>query len=292
MVLGAALVASSCSSSDGVVATVNGVDIRESEVLSLREQGSTRVNAADFRNDLSTVIFQKVLITNLESNFGITVTQDQIDQRLQEQLQLFNQTIDDAVAALQEPGATERMLLFNQSMELLVEAGEDAVASTDDAVRRLLDEDSDLITTVCVRHVLVETSPEADEVFRKITEGEDLSDVSDDVSLDTGTPGGDLGCSPVARYVAEFAAATLAAPIGVPFGPVETQFGFHVMIVDERTAPTFEDLMADIRTYVPPDVLRSGMIAWFNERVGDSDISVISRIGTWVPEGPGIEPPE
>lgn len=87
-----------------------------------------------------------------------------------------------------------------------------------------------------VRHILVATREEALEVLAALENGESFSDLARAVSLDTGSGrnGGELGWGAVAQYVDPFADAIRDAEIGAIVGPVETQFGFHIIQVRAR----------------------------------------------------------
>jgi parvulin-like peptidyl-prolyl isomerase len=89
---------------------------------------------------------------------------------------------------------------------------------------------------VCAKHILLGTQLEAEYVFVELLGGADFATRADTVSLDSGS-GGDLGCRQAAVYVDEFAAAALEAPLNEVFGPVQSEFGWHVIVVSERTVP-------------------------------------------------------
>lgn len=85
----------------------------------------------------------------------------------------------------------------------------------------------------CVRHILLETEAEAQTAIDDINGGLDFSEAAIERSTGpSGPSGGDLGCASTSGYVPEFATAVDEADVGVVVGPVETQFGFHVIIVD------------------------------------------------------------
>lgn len=89
---------------------------------------------------------------------------------------------------------------------------------------------------VNARHILVETEEEAQDVIDALNNGESFAELAQAVSTDTGSGanGGELDWGPVVQYVTEFADAVRDAPIGEIVGPVESQFGFHVIQVRAR----------------------------------------------------------
>lgn len=145
------------------------------------------------------------------------------------------------------------------------------------------------LTNVCVKHVLVGTEDEAESVRARLEAGEDFATVAGQVSLDVSTPGGDLGCAPVGNYVAPFAEAALAAPIGELTGPVESEFGYHVLVVSERTALTREEYLADPWSALDEAQLGEVWAAWMAEVLEQAEPWVAAEYGTWTPAG--IDPP-
>lgn len=285
-----AVTAAACGDSDPVVAEVNGQEITESEVLDLRERLSDAVPAADFRNDLSRLILGQVVRSSLAEDFDVTVSAADVDNELEAQLESSGLELEAAIAALQEPGATEAMLRSNIEILLLRDGALSALGAQPEFIEGLFADSPTALTEVCARHILVETAGEAQDVLDRLAAGSDFAATADELSTDS-SPGGDLGCRSPDAYVPEFAAATSVAPIGEVFGPVETQFGHHVILVTERTAPTLEEVMADPDSYIPVDFVRNEWTLWLNEKVAGADISVRSNIGTWSPDGQGIEPP-
>jgi len=100
---------------------------------------------------------------------------------------------------------------------------------------------------VCAAHILVGTDDDAAAARDGALAGEDFGELARELSTGPSGPnGGDLGCNNPGSYVPAFAVATLEADIGTAFGPVETQVGFHVILVTRREVPTLEDLREEL----------------------------------------------
>jgi peptidyl-prolyl cis-trans isomerase C len=89
---------------------------------------------------------------------------------------------------------------------------------------------------VCARHILVAERAQAEELSAAARGGADFAALAAEFSTDRGSAasGGVLGCFPRGVMVAEFEAAVFGAEVGVVTAPVESAFGFHVILVDER----------------------------------------------------------
>jgi hypothetical protein len=130
----------------------------------------------------------------------------------------------------------------------------------------------------CVRHILVETAEEADDVLARLDDGEDFAVVAMEVSTDpgSGAQGGALGCQPLTQWVPEFAEALGGLEIGERSGAVESQFGFHII---ERTEPTEADVAA-----AQANLSNTALQTWASEVLATLNVSVDERIGTWTPQ--------
>ncbi len=131
-------------------------------------------------------------------------------------------------------------------------------AVTPEAARKLYDETVKNLKPepeVRARHILVETEEEAKKVFARVKGGEDFAKVAADVSKDPGskTDGGDLGFFSKDRMVEPFAEAAFKLEPGQISEPVKSQFGWHVIRVEEKRTkpiPAFEEMKEQIETYL------------------------------------------
>jgi peptidyl-prolyl cis-trans isomerase D len=113
-----------------------------------------------------------------------------------------------------------------------------------DAVRDQIASDvTDQGIFVDARHILVATQEEAEDILAALEAGESFADLARAVSTDTGSgaQGGDLGWTSVTDFVTPFADAVTNAPIGETVGPVESEFGFHIIQVRAREERPLEE---------------------------------------------------
>jgi peptidyl-prolyl cis-trans isomerase C len=136
-------------------------------------------------------------------------------------------------------------------------ATEGKAATTDDAMKKVYDDAAKQITgeqEVHARHILVETEDEAKAVKAELDKGADFAELAKKKSKDPGaSDGGDLGFFTKEQMVPEFSAVAFALEPGKISDPVKSQFGWHIIKVEEkrnRKAPDFEQVKAQIETYV------------------------------------------
>ena len=136
-------------------------------------------------------------------------------------------------------------------------ASEGKAATTDDAMKKVYEDASKQITgeqEVHARHILVETEDEAKAVKAELDKGADFAELAKKKSKDPGaSDGGDLGFFTKEQMVPEFSAVAFALEPGKISDPVKSQFGWHIIKVEEkrnRKAPDFEQVKAQIETYV------------------------------------------
>lgn len=275
-------------------AIVNGVPIAESDLEGL-SQGAA-VPAAQLQGDLFDLVSTAVAEDAASDEFGIEVGEEARAAELRE--------IEAAVAAqgttieqiLDERGRTQawvdlivtQTILSRDVSAVLVEAA----GPIDEAqVRDAFEAQRLELSTVCARHILVETEEEADAALAR-AETEDFGDLAIELSTGpSGPSGGDLGCNSPAGYVPEFANATMEAEIEIPFGPVETQFGWHVILVESRDEPSFEESEQAVRDSLAVSRGNELYTTWLIENLRQADVSIATDYGTWnVPEAEGGAP--
>ena len=89
---------------------------------------------------------------------------------------------------------------------------------------------------ILARHILLDTEEEAQDALRRLEQGEDFAALATEVSTDTVSAelGGDLGWLPQGSMVAEFEEVAFDLPLGEISEVVETPYGFHIILVEER----------------------------------------------------------
>src|SRR5277367_4100564 len=201
-----------------VLAKVNGAEIRQSDMALAEEE-----------NVLSFLIDMKIVAKAAEAK--------KIEDR------------DDFKSRL--AFARNRLLMDN----LLAVEGK--AATTDEAMKKVYEEAAKQISgeqEVHARHILVETEDEAKAIEDELKKGADFAELAKKKSKDPGaSDGGDLGFFTKDQMVPEFSTVAFALEPGKISDPVKSQFGWHIIKVEEkraRKAPDFEQVKAQIETYV------------------------------------------
>ncbi len=129
-------------------------------------------------------------------------------------------------------------------------------AATEASMKKVYDEAAKAQkpeTEVKALHILVPTEEEAKAAQKRVKAGEDFAKVADEVSKDPASKGGDLGWFTKDRMVKEFADVAFALKPGQISDPVKSQFGWHVIKVEDsrqKTFPSFDTVKDQISSYV------------------------------------------
>ena len=156
-------------------------------------------------------------------------------------------------AAELKGGADLKARIELQSRAMIAQAvATDFIANnpaTEDEMRALYDEQVKLAPPLefKARHILVETQGEAIDLIAQLEGGADFAELAKEKSTGpSGPSGGDLGWFPPDRMVAEFSEAVQALADGAYTQvPVQTQFGWHVILREESresTPPPFDSI--------------------------------------------------
>ncbi|MBH99386.1 MAG: hypothetical protein CL467_02145 [Acidimicrobiaceae bacterium] len=188
---------------------------------------------------------------------------------------------DRLITAGMDPGdpSLPRFIGWQAALDL-VEAGVSGVRTAYEAHSGLLAHD------LCTSHILVSYEDDAHAVLHLLKSGEDFGDLARSVSQDPGSGerGGTLGCVSLGRFVPTFERAALGALAAgeTVVGPVPSQFGFHVIRIDELR-PVEPVAFENLGERLSAALLQVAGLT----RI----VEVESRFGTWDPVVGRVAPP-
>jgi peptidyl-prolyl cis-trans isomerase C len=218
---------------DPVVARANGVDIRASDLAYAEEEiGGNMPNLPPQQK-------RDYLITYLGDVIVLSQNADQ--QKLGDRPEVKRRLVFDRNRLLMEA------LLQDAGRAALTEEAEHKVY--DEAVKQMPTEEE-----VHARHILVPTEDEAKAVLADLKKGADFAAVAKEKSKDpAAAEGGDLGYFTKDQMVPEFSAVAFKLGKGELSDPVKTQFGWHIIKVEDKRAkptPTFDQVKAQVDNYI------------------------------------------
>ncbi|MPZ51472.1 MAG: hypothetical protein GEU79_01840 [Acidimicrobiia bacterium] len=274
---------------DEVLVTMNGTDVATKDVLEiLGEDGAATIDKSTFVNALSQLMqFRLIRGAATETHQVDEPGQDRIDGFLEENFP--DQSVDEVATSAGFPSAAavnEAIVVTLMLEDVEAKLADPSSVSDADAQTAI---DDGTLTEVCASHILVATEEEANDAIARIEGGEDFAAVATEISTDTGSGanGGDLGCTNPSTYVPEFAEATLSAVIGELTAPVETQFGFHIIRVDERNEPNLQEAKQQLAEQEAATQSQSFLENTFNE----AEVNVhLTSLGAWDPAVGGLVP--
>jgi hypothetical protein len=227
-------------------------DIREELAKAYATEHDLKVDPADVTDAL----------TQLEQGLGGA---DALKSRLS----------DAGVTRAQVQAFAARLLLVNAVRQAVVEERLDEAALRDAYQANLAQ-----FTTLEVGHILVADRAEAERIAAEVTPAT-FAETARRESTDaqSAAQGGSLGSFSEAQFQTQFdpdfVAATLALKPGEISGPIQTQFGWHVIHLVRRDVAPFVDVRDQL------EANQSGTVFddWFTERLGTTSVEVNPRFG-------------
>lgn len=234
----AALLPASSAQSQGdpLIAKVNGVEIRQSDLTMAEEDVGQnqqfQTMTEDAKRDYLVSYLADVILASKAAEGKKVGDQKEFKSRLtfiRNKLLMETLLQQEGKAAL-TPAATKKV--YEEAVKSM--GGEQEVRA---------------------RHILVPTEDEAKAVLAEIKKGTDFAELAKQKSKDPGAAaeGGDLGYFSKDQMVPEFADTAFKLDKGQVSDPVKTQFGWHVIKVeDKRTKPVpeFDKVKDQVETYV------------------------------------------
>ena len=208
-----------------VVAVVNGTEITMGHVILLRtqlpEQYLTAPDDILFEGILEQLIDQTLL--------GDTVGEDTLELRM---------TLENESRALKAAIAIDGVI--GQAFS------DEAIAAAYDEAYGNLPAEPEFKAS----HILVETEEEAEALIAALNDGADFAELAKEKSTGPSGPnGGDLGWFGLGMMVPPFEEAVLGMEVGQISASVQTQFGWHVLILNDKRdvpPPALETVIGEI----------------------------------------------
>jgi peptidyl-prolyl cis-trans isomerase C len=239
---------------------------------------------------------QGITVSEKDVNEEIETIKDQISE--QAQAQGMNVGREEAYRqALQQAGITEDELRGQLRDQLPIQKVQERVAggaeASQEEVEEFYEENKEAQFTSpeqrCARHILFnkDQKAKAEEVKGQLQNGADFAELAREFSQDPGSAeqGGDLGCLGQGETVPNFEEALFGAQQGEIVGPVETEFGYHVIEVTEireQSTQPLEEVEAQISEQLSADIQAQEFSAWIQKQREQRDVKYL----------PGYKPPE
>lgn len=272
---------------EDLIARVNGRGITRQELDDLVESNVSRYEMqsnqsfpAEQLPQLQSQIMEGLIMrTVLEmetERLGITVS----DERFAETLGQFRMQFPDGDSyrnALRQQGFTEERFEEELRRQILIEdlitrEALDGLALSESELREFYQQNPEYFERpeqVSARHIIISTQgvsgdgeraarrEQIEDIRRRIVDGEDFGDMARQYSEDgSASDGGRLGTFGRGQMVPEFEDAAFSLEVGELSSVVETQFGYHLVQVTERTPGRtipFEDVRGDIEEFLLDD---------------------------------------
>jgi peptidyl-prolyl cis-trans isomerase C len=322
LLLAAALMALSCEPAEPVanvepeskkVAVFEGGEVTLGEVQEFAQQsglgelspGDPQFEAA-VQQIMPTLVEFEIASAYAEEN-GITVSENRVDQEIET---IKDQIVEQARAqgmnvgreeafqqALEQAGITEEQLREQLREQLPVQKVQERVVgdveASQEEVERFYEENKELQFTTpeqrCARHILFnkDEKEKAEEVKGQLQNGADFAELAKEFSQDPGSAenGGDLGCLGKRETVPNFEEAIFKTEEGEIVGPVETEFGYHVIEVTDirrKSTQPLSEVETQIREQLSTDQQAEEFSAWVQKQKEQRDVKYL----------PGYKPPE
>lgn len=248
-----------------VVATYKGFELTYGELLDqLEVEDMLQPGLGDYAVQNKDVIFEdyaaqlviRKALYQQGIDAGIQVNEDAIDEELGF-MQMMNPDWTEADMAR----VKEVFVYYETITESLSQAVSDADAQA------FYDNNPAEFTSASVRHILFtfdnwseeEALDKAQDITNRIRAGEDMAELAGEYSEDPGSKdaGGLYEDYPVMQWVPEFKQACLDYEIGVVGDPVKTDYGYHVIRVEDRHVTEFAELKEMIKAGLAGDDFKS-----------------------------------
>jgi peptidyl-prolyl cis-trans isomerase C len=293
------------------VVTFEGGDVTQGELDEFAEQSGVPKDDPQYQATVQQIMPQLVSIEIAKAyaqEHDITVSDKEVDQELAklkeqvgDQARSSGQDLSNQEAyeqALKQNNITEEQLREDLRENILpVQRVQERVTGdaepSEDEIQNYYEKNKEAQFTTpeqrCVRHILFnkDQKEKAEDVKQQLENGGDFTKLAKENSQDPGSAenGGDLGCFGKDETVPEFEQAAFGAEQGEIVGPVQTEFGYHILkVTDVKPEQTrsLQEVESQIRSQLATEKQSEAFNKWIEEQKKERDVKYLK----------GYEPPD
>jgi parvulin-like peptidyl-prolyl isomerase len=292
------------------VVTFEGGDVTQGELDEFAEQAGVPKDDPQYQATVQQIMPQIVSVEIAKAyaqEHNITVSDKEVDQELTklkeqvgDQARSSGQDVSNQEAyeqALKQNNITEEQLREDIRENLPVQKVQQRVAGdaepSDEEIQSYYqkNKEAQFMTPEqrCVRHILFnkDQKEKAEKVKQQLEDGGDFAKLAKEYSQDPGSAanGGDLGCLGKGETVPEFEQAAFGAEQGEIVGPVQTEFGYHILeVTDVKPEQTrsLQEVESQIRSQLATEKQSEKFNNWIEEQKKERDVKYLK----------GYEPPD
>ncbi len=207
-----------------------------------------------FKERVLEAIIENKILLNKAKEMNIAVTDEEVTAEIDKIREEYFDTEEQFNEFLTSQNITIEELKEEKKMEMTVNKLRDklveAIQVTDDDAAVYYSNNINMFETVKASHILVETEEKAKELKAQIDAGKDFAALAKENSMDPGTKdaGGDLGYFRRGDMVEEFETAAFALKPGEVSEIIPTNYGFHIIKVEDKKVETLEEVKEQLKT--------------------------------------------
>lgn len=220
------------------------------------------------------VLEEMVMTKVLEGKYEVT------DEDVESEIEFMKDTYGDSYDLIvqQNFGDEESLRQLIRTSLLREQAALEDVEITDEEIKERYERSK---YEFDAQHILVEDLETAEEVKQKLDDGEDFAELAKEYSVDSSAEsGGDLGTFSAGKMVKEFEDAVYSMEPGDISDPVESEFGFHIIKVNdkrevEEDIGEFEDVKEELRRQLASEKVDMAKLQEkIDQMVQEADINI------------------
>ncbi|MTI46484.1 peptidylprolyl isomerase [Sporosalibacterium faouarense] len=268
-ILMVSIIFTGCSSNESdIVAKVNGEEITKTQLddnfamqrkmienqygtdVWTQEMGDGRLFEDVFKEKVLEGLVQEAILVQEAKEQGIEVTDEEVNTEI-ENLKEANGGEENFNKSLENSGITIDYLKDALRKEMIISQYQEKYMGdlevSDAEAEEQFNANKDNYIQAKVRHILVNTEEEAQDIISQLNDGSDFAELAKENSIDPGSAsqGGMYDYFTKGTMVPEFEEVAFSLEPGKVSEPVKTDYGYHIIKVEDRRE-TFDDLKESV----------------------------------------------
>ena len=229
------------------------------------------------KEELLNSLIDETILLKKAADIGIVAPKEQIDGEIEYIKQMF-ESDEKYKEYLASQNLTEGYIVNDLTKRItinnLVNEITKSIEIPEDELKTIYDSMKDSFVSIKASHILMENQEEAKKILERAKAGEDFNKLAMEFSIDPSAKenSGELGYFSVGDMVPEFEKAAFALEPGQISDLVQSDFGFHIIKVEDKKILSFDEAKAQIKEELISGKKNEYFTSYFEELKSKAEI--------------------
>lgn len=229
------------------------------------------------KEELLNSLIDETILLKKAADLGVAAPKEQVNAEMEYIKQMF-ESDEKYKEYIASQNITEEYIINDVTKRVIINNLVNEITKSldvpEDELKAVYDSMKDSFASIKASHILMDNQEEAKKILERVKAGEDFNKLAMEFSIDPSAKenSGELGYFSIGDMVPEFEKAAFALEPGQISDLVQSQFGFHIIKVEDKKILSFDEAKAQIKEELISGKKNEYFTSYFEELKSKAEI--------------------